>query len=57
MNPYQAAVTQNALAEMRQSSRHSRQGQAAQAVRAGAFGGTREGVQRAETERGFSRTS
>jgi hypothetical protein len=27
------------------------QGQAAQAIRAGAFGGTREGVQRAETER------
>lgn len=51
MNPYQQAVTQNALAEMRRQATIAGQGQAAQAVRAGAFGGTREGVQRAETER------
>lgn len=54
MNPYQAAVTQNALGEMRRQADIARQGQAAQAVRAGAFGGTREGVQRAEMERGLA---
>jgi hypothetical protein len=52
MNPYQQAVTQQALGEMRRQADIAQQGQAAQAVRAGAFGGTREGVQRAETERG-----
>ena len=52
-NPYQELVTQQTLQEMRRQSDIARQGQAAQAVRAGAFGGTREGVQRAETERGL----
>ena len=52
MNPYQQAVTQNALGEMRRQADIARQGQAARAVGAGAFGGTREGVERAETERG-----
>ena len=52
MNPYQEAVTQNALREMRRQADIAEQGQAAQAVSAGAFGGTREGVQRAEFERG-----
>jgi len=52
MNPYQEAVTQNALQEMRRQADIAEQGQAAQAVGAGAFGGTREGVQRAEFERG-----
>jgi hypothetical protein len=51
-NTYQAAVTQNALKEMRRQADIAEQGAAAQAVAAGAFGGTREGVQRAETERG-----
>jgi len=51
MNPYQQAVTQNALGEMRRQADIARQGQAAQAIAAGAFGGTREGVQRAEFER------
>jgi hypothetical protein len=53
MNPYQQQVTQNALGEMRRQADIAQQGQAAQAVGAGAFGGTREGVQRAETERGI----
>lgn len=53
MNPYQQAVTQQALGEMRRQGDIARQGQAAQAVRSGAFGGTREGVQRAEMERGL----
>lgn len=52
MNPYQEAVTQQALGEMRRQADIARQGQAAQAIGAGAFGGTREGVQRAEFERG-----
>jgi len=51
MNPYQEQVTQKALGEMRRQADIARQGQAAQAVGAGAFGGTREGVQRAEFER------
>ena len=51
MNPYQQAVTQQGLTEMRRQADIARQGQAAQAVGAGAFGGTREGVQRAEFER------
>tara|TARA_R110001632_G_scaffold62273_7_gene149654 strand:- start:1450 stop:2574 length:1125 start_codon:yes stop_codon:yes gene_type:complete len=52
MNPYQEQVTQNALGEMRRQADIAQTGQAAQAVGSGAFGGTREGVQRAETERG-----
>jgi hypothetical protein len=52
MNPYQQQVTQNAMREMRRQADIAQQGAAAQAVRSGAFGGTREGVQRAETERG-----
>lgn len=53
MNPYQQQVTQAALQEMRRQGDIARQGAAAQAVSAGAFGGTREGVQRAEMERGL----
>jgi len=51
MNPYQQAVTQQGLQEMRRQADIASQGMAAQAVGAGAFGGTREGVQRAEFER------
>jgi len=51
MNPYQERVTQNALQEMRRQGAMANQQLASQAVRAGAFGGTREGVQRAEQER------
>jgi hypothetical protein len=52
MNPYQQLVTQQAMQEMRRQADIARASAASQAVRAGAFGGTREGVQRAETERG-----
>lgn len=52
MNPYQQQVTQQAMQEMRRQADIAKTGAAAQAVRSGAFGGTREGVQRAETERG-----
>jgi hypothetical protein len=51
MNPYQEMVTENALREMRRQGDLAAQQNAAQAVRSGAFGGTREGVQRAEQER------
>jgi hypothetical protein len=53
MNPYQEMVTQNALREMRRQGDIAGNQAAAGAVRAGAFGGTREGVQRAEMERGL----
>lgn len=51
MNPYQEQVTAKALQEMRRQGDIAAQQTAAQAVRSGAFGGTREGVQRAEQER------
>jgi hypothetical protein len=51
-NPYQKQVTQGGLKEMNRQADIQRQGNAAQAVSAGAFGGTREGVQRAEFDRG-----
>lgn len=50
-NPYQQGVTQEALREMRRQGDIARQNLSAQAIRSGAFGGTREGVQRAELER------
>jgi len=52
MNPYQQEVTQGALKEMRRQADMTRNQNAAQAVASGAFGGTREGVQRAEFDRG-----
>ena len=51
MNPYQQQVTANALREMQRQADITAQGQRAQAIQTGAFGGTREGVQRAETAR------
>jgi len=54
MNPYQAAVTQKALEEMGRQAQIQQQGLSAQAVKAGAFGGSREGVQRAELGRNLA---
>lgn len=51
MNPYQQMVTQNTLGEMRRQGDIARTQLASQAVRSGAFGGTREGIQRSELER------
>jgi len=51
MDPYQQAVTQDALAEMDRQAQLAQQGAAAQAVGAGAFGTERYGVQQAETAR------
>lgn len=53
MDPYQQAVTRNAVAEMARAAGIQRQGLAAKAAAAGAFGGTREGVEQAEFGRGI----
>ena len=54
MNPYQQQVTQNAMAEMNRQAAIQQQGVAAQAVTAGAFGGSRFGVQQAELGRNLA---
>lgn len=54
MNPYQEAVTQKAVEEMGRQAQIQQQGLSAQAVKAGAFGGTREGIQRAELGRNLA---
>jgi hypothetical protein len=54
MNPYQEAVTRRAVEEMGRQAQIQQQGLSAQAVKAGAFGGSREGVQRAELGRNLA---
>jgi hypothetical protein len=54
MNPYQQQVTQNSLAEMNRQAAIQQQGVAGQAARAGAFGGSRFGVQQAELGRNLA---
>lgn len=54
MNPYQQQVIDESIRQINRQGDIAKQGAAAQAVRAGAFGGTREGVQRAEMERALS---
>ena len=54
MNPYQQQVIDEALRQINRQGDIAQQGLSAQAVGAGAFGGTREGVQRAELQRGLS---
>lgn len=51
MNPYQQAATQATLGEIARQGRIAQTGIAAQAVRSGAFGGSREGIQRSELQR------
>lgn len=53
MNPYQQQVIDAAMRQIQRQGDIAQQGLAAQAVRSGAFGGIREGVQRAEMERGL----
>jgi len=55
MNPYQQQVIDEYTKEMQRQFDISRQGRAAQAVGAGAFGGGREGVLEAEAMTGFQR--
>jgi len=52
-NPFQDQVIDVALRELDRQADMRRAGAAQQAIRSGAFGGSREGVQRAETERGL----
>lgn len=54
MNPYSDLVLNNQLDEMNRQAQIQNQGLQAQAVKAGAFGGMREGVQRAEQNRNLS---
>ena len=54
MNPYQQQVIDEVVRQINRQGDIARQGLAAQAVGAGAFGSTREGVQRAELERALS---
>jgi hypothetical protein len=54
MSPYQQQVIDESIRQINRQGDIAQQGLAAQAVRTGAFGGTREGVQRAELERGLS---
>lgn len=54
MNPYQQQVTQNSIAEMNRQAEIQRMANASAAGRAGAFGGSRFGVQTAETNRSLA---
>ena len=54
MSPYQQQVIDESIRQINRQGDIAQQGLAAQAVRTGAFGGTREGVQRAELERALS---
>jgi hypothetical protein len=56
MNPYSNLVLGQQLQEMNRQAQIQQQGLNAQAVRAGAFGGSREGVQRAEMGRNLAQT-
>ena len=54
MNPYQQQVIDEAIRQIDRQGQIAQQGLSAQAVRSGAFGGTREGVQRAELGRNLA---
>jgi hypothetical protein len=54
MNPYQQQVIDESIRQINRQGDMSRQNLQAQATRAGAFGGSREGVQRAELERALA---
>jgi len=54
MSPYQQQVIDESLRQINRQGDIARQNLQAQAVRSGAFGGSREGIQRAELERALS---
>jgi len=54
MNPYQQQVIDESMRQINRQGDIARQEMQGQAVRAGAFGGSREGIQRAEMERGLA---
>ena len=53
MNPYQQSVIDSTMTQLDRQADLARQGDAAKAIQAGAFGGSREGIQRAERDRGL----
>jgi hypothetical protein len=57
MNPYTKAVTEQGLSELERSRLLQQQQTAAQATAARAFGGSRQGVAEAETNRAFGETA
>jgi len=57
MNPYTQAVTQQGLTELERARQLQQQQTAAQATAARAFGGSRQGVAEAETNRAFGETA
>jgi len=54
MNPYQKQVTDQAIQEMNRQAAIQQQGVSAQAAKAGAFGGSRFGIQQAELGRNLA---
>jgi len=56
MDPYKAQVVDAAMDRINREGAKRRQGDAAKAISAGAFGGSRAGVQAAETERAIEET-
>ena len=54
MNPYQQQVIDESIRQINRQGDISREGLQAQAVKSGAFGGSREGIQRAELDRGLA---
>ena len=57
MNPYTQAVTQQGLTELERARQLQQQQTAAQATAARAFGGSRQGVAEAETNRAYGETA
>ena len=57
MNPYTQAVTEQGLTELERTRQLQQQQTAAQATAARAFGGSRQGVAEAETNRAFGETA
>lgn len=56
MNPFMNLALQNQLGEMNRQAQIQGQGLQAQAVKSGAFGGSREGIQRAELGRNLAQS-
>ena len=56
MNPYQQSVIDSTMTQLDRQADMRRAGADAQAIQSGAFGGSRQGVQRAETERNLQNT-
>ena len=53
MNPYQQEVIDSTMRQLDRQTDIARQGDAAKAIQSGAFGGSREGIQRSERDRGL----